>query len=58
MHLTPNKMCDSASEIKSTSQSSMSKILEKYQKQLDIKSRQNDIRQSECYIKEKDTVIR
>lgn len=41
-----------------TTQSSMSKLLENYQKQLDIKSRQNDIRQSEDYIKEKNTVIR
>lgn len=58
MHLTLNKVCDSTSEIKSTSQSSMSNLLEKYQEQLDLKSRQNDIRQSEDYIKEKNTVIR
>lgn len=58
MHLTPNKVYDSTSEIKSTSQSSMSKTLEKNREQLDLKSRQNDIRQSEDYIKEKNTVIR
>lgn len=58
MRLMPNKMYDNTSEIKSTSQSSMSKLLENYQKQLDLKSRQNDIRQSEDYIKEKNTVIR
>ena len=40
-----------------TTQSSMSNLLEKYQEQLDIKSSQNDIRQSEDYIKEKNTVI-
>lgn len=40
-----------------TTQSSMSKILKNYQKQLDSKSRQNDIRQSDSYIKEKNTII-
>lgn len=46
-----------STKIIQTTQSSMSNFLEKYQEQLDIKSRQNDIRQSEDYIKEKNTVI-
>lgn len=58
MHLTPNKMYDSTSEIKSTSQSSMSKTLGKHREQLELQSKRNDIRQSEDYIKEKNTVIR
>ena len=41
-----------------TSQSSMSKTLEKNREQLDLKSRQNDIRLSEDYIKAKNTVIK
>lgn len=47
-----------ATKIKSTPQTSMSKTLEKHQKQLEIQSRQNDIRQSDSYSKEKNTVIR
>lgn len=41
-----------------TSQSSMSKTLEKHREQLEIQSRQNDIRQSNSYISERNTIIR
>lgn len=47
-----------STKIVSTSQSSMSKTLEKHREQLAIQSRQNDIRQSNSYISERNTIIR
>lgn len=41
-----------------TTQSSMSKTLEKHREQLEFQSRQNDIRQSNSYISERNTIIR
>lgn len=51
-------MIDMTSKLKSTPQTSMSKTLEKHREQLDLKSRQNDIRQSNYYISERNTIIR
>ena len=46
------------SKLKSTPQTSMSKTLEKHREQLEIQSKRNDIRQSNSYISERNTIIR
>ena len=51
-------MITMTSKLKSTPQTSMSKTLEKHREQLEIQSRQNDIRQSNSYISERNTIIR
>ena len=57
MDTTQNKN-NMASKIKSTPQTSMSKTLEKHREQLEIQSKRNDIRQSNSYISERNTIIR
>ena len=57
MDTTQNKN-NMASKLKSTPQTSMSKTLEKHREQLEIQSKRNDIRQSNSYISERNTIIR
>lgn len=52
------KAINMTSKIQSTPQASMSKTLEKHREQLKTQSRQNDIKQSDSYIREKNTIIR
>lgn len=47
-----------STKIIQTIQSSMSKTLEKYREQLEFQSRQDDIKQSNSYISERNTIIR
>ena len=47
-----------STKIIQTTQSSMSKTLEKHREQLEIQSKRNDIRQSNSYISERNTIIR